>query len=89
VDEARKATLIPLARSERTPELFGEPLAIGINLRDAWLLVVPMELVMPTSRPVSVVLVYPCTMCCHRELLDKVQKADPSCRNESPGIGPG
>ena len=60
LNDRSKATLIPLpplSRSVQTPEIFGEPLSIRgwVNSRDAWLLVVPITFIMPTSRPVSVV----------------------------------
>jgi hypothetical protein len=86
--EERKATLIPLSHSMPTPELFGEPLTIGgwINSWDARLLVVPTTFIMPASRRVSVLLSYPCAICCHPELPDTVQKAHSPRHDEPSGI---
>jgi hypothetical protein len=88
LNEAEEKMLIPLpplSYSMPTPELFGEPISTGswTNSRDAWLLVVPTMVIMPPSRPVSVVLFL---FICHSEHPDTVQKVYSSCHHDSSGI---
>jgi hypothetical protein len=59
LNDVMRATLIPLlplSLRHPTPDAFGAPLTVGgwSNSRDAWLRVIPMKLILPFARPVSV-----------------------------------
>jgi hypothetical protein len=62
MNDATKATLLPLpplSLHHPTPEAFGPPLDFGnwTTPRDSWLSIIPRRFVMPTSRPVSLLLI--------------------------------
>ena len=59
MDNAARATLVPLpplSSRHPTPEGFGPPLIVGgrSNARDAWLRVIPVQFILPSTRPVRV-----------------------------------